>query len=87
MTSETTYDTGVAGPTNDGKGTNVTHPVAGSRVHVPSLGTMTDIDRQFGAVSVGAHNFNAEDVSPDPESFDSGSNTTFEEYEPTLVSV
>ncbi|BDU10232.1 hypothetical protein AINA4_01530 [Aurantimicrobium sp. INA4] len=63
--SVTEYVTAAAVPVKEASGVNVTEPVE-STTYVPTPATVNDVWEQFGAVSLGPHNFTLEEVNVVP---------------------
>jgi hypothetical protein len=68
------YVIGVASPLKSARGTKVTSPVVVFSVHVPWFAMTTEVERQFGAVSVASQRFMRAEESELPESFVRGRN-------------
>ena len=73
-TSVPVYVIGVASPLKSARGTKVTRPVVVFSVHVPWFAMTTEVERQFGAVSVASHRFMRAEDRELPESFVRGRN-------------
>ena len=68
------YVIGVASPLNNARGTKVTRPDVVFSVHVPWFAITTEVERQFGAVSVVSQRFMRAEDRELPESFVRGRN-------------